>query len=225
MGSGASKTVAPNTIRKFPNRAPGSAIPPQPSTSAASRAAAASRPTPSQSARPSQSSYAKDEAIREDGADPQVSSPEYTLRPDYAQRLREVGVVQPNPTYSSSSTASDAYGQLQQTEHSGPVFPSPSSNTVLTALDARARLEQEAEEEFESLGLSSGQGRRFLTSGMIRDVLVMRNRGASEEDIENRLNLRKGLVKKLGPRSLYQPVGGASDGNSEPQREAFSLPH
>lgn len=133
------------------------------------------------------------------------------IRPDYAQRLQQMGVVQPNPTYSPTSTASPSFSPLQQTDHSGPIFPSPSSNPVLTALEARERLQQEAEEEFASLGLSSGRGRRFLTSGMIRDVLVMRERGASEEAIEHRFNLRKGLARRLGPRALYHPVGGAAE--------------
>lgn len=135
------------------------------------------------------------------------SSPENNLQPGLAERLRQIGVVQPNPTYSPSSTASPTSSQPAANEP-GPVFPSPSNNAVLSALEARERLSREAEEEFESLGLSSGQGRRFLTSGMIRDVLVMRERGASEADIENRFNLRRGVVRKLGPRSLFQPVGG-----------------
>lgn len=136
-----------------------------------------------------------------------------SLQPGLAERLRQIGVVQPNPTYSPSSTASpttSSSSQLAPHDHapSGPVFPSPSNNAVLSALEARERLSREAEEEFESLGLSSGQGRRFLTSGMIRDVLVMRERGASEGEIENRFNLRRGLVRRLGPRDLVQPVGG-----------------
>ncbi|KUI70415.1 hypothetical protein VM1G_05790 [Cytospora mali] len=206
MGSGASKTAAQSTIRKFPNRPPGSAA-----------SAAASRPAPSQRARPPQASYAKDEATRQDATDPHTASPDTMIHPEYAQRLRDIGIVQPNPTYSSSSTVSPSppsppspSSPLQQADNSGPIFPSPSSNLVLAALEARERLQQEADEEFESLGLSDSQGRRFLTSGMIRDVLVMRDRGASEEEIENRFNLRKGVVRKLGPRSLFQPVGGAA---------------
>lgn len=140
-------------------------------------------------------------------------NPADSLQPGLAERLRQIGVVQPNPTYSPSSTASPTTTSSSQPatthEHSGgPVFPSPSNNAVLSALEARERLAREAEEEFESLGLSGGQGRRFLTSGMIRDVLVMRERGASDGEIENRFNLRRGVVRRLGPRGLVQPVGG-----------------
>lgn len=135
---------------------------------------------------------------------------ETNLQPGLAERLRQIGVVQPNPTYSPSSTASPTSGEPATAGAGapGPVFPSPSNNAVLSALEARARLSREAEEEFESLGLSSGNGRRFLTSGMIRDVLVMRERGAADADIENRFNLRSGVVRRLGPRGLFQPVGG-----------------
>lgn len=143
-------------------------------------------------------------------------NPADSLQPGLAERLRQIGVVQPNPTYSPSSTASPTTTTTSSQslqEHGGggggaPVFPSPSNNAVLSALEARERLSREAEEEFESLGLSGGQGRRFLTSGMIRDVLVMRERGASDGEIENRFNLRRGVVRRLGPRGLVQPVGG-----------------
>lgn len=137
--------------------------------------------------------------------------PESSLQPGLAERLRQIGVVQPNPTYSPSSTASPTSSQPAHEQPSGgagPVFPSPSNNAVLSALEARERLAREAEEEFEGLGLSGGQGRRFLTSGMIRDVLVMREWGAADAEIEHRFNLRSGVVRRLGPRSLFQPVGG-----------------
>lgn len=138
-----------------------------------------------------------------------MSSPDNMIQPELARRLREIGVVQPNPTYSHSSTASPMSPPLQQTPNSGPVFPSPAKNPVLAALEARERLQREAEEEFENLGLSSSQGRTFLQAGMVRDILVMREKGASEAQIENRFNLRQGVLKKLGPRGLYEAAGGA----------------
>lgn len=142
-----------------------------------------------------------------------MSSPDNMIQPELAKRLREIGVVQPNPTYSHSSTAatspSQPLSQLQQTGHSGPIFPDASRNVVLSALEARRRVQHEAEQEIENLGLSSSQGRKFLHAGMIRDALVMREKGASDAAIENRLNLQKGVVKRLGPLHLYKPaVGG-----------------
>lgn len=148
-------------------------------------------------------------AIREDGSDPHAFPPDSAIQPDLAERLREIGVVQPNPTYSPSSTASPMPSSVQQPQGGGPVYPSPSSNPVLAALEARERLQREAEEEFETLGLSNSQGRRFLQASMLRDVLVMRERGASEAEIEDRFHLKKGVLKTLGPRGLYKPTSGA----------------
>lgn len=147
--------------------------------------------------------------IREDGSDPHMASQDNMIQPELARRLWEIGVVQPNPTYSHSSTAEPMSSPLQQTPNSGPIFPSPARNPVLTALEARDRLQREVEEEFQSLGLSNSQGRRFLQASMIRDILVMREKGASEAHIENRFNLRKGVLKRLGPRGLYEAAGGA----------------
>lgn len=133
-------------------------------------------------------------------------SPDNMIQPDLAKRLREIGVVQPNPTYSHSSTASTTAAPSYQSQNSGPVFPAASQNAVLTALEARRKVQEQADSEFENLGLSSSQGRQFLHAGMIRDMLVMRERGSSEEQIENRFNLKKGVVKKLGPRDVYKPT-------------------
>jgi hypothetical protein len=75
-------------------------------------------------------------------------------------------------------------------------------------LTARSRLAQEAEEEFENLGRKSSPGRSFLDVVTIRQVLMMRDeqrKGA--EEIERTLGLRKGVVKKLGPRGLFSGAG------------------
>lgn len=136
------------------------------------------------------------------------------IPPDLAQRLREIGVVQPNPTYSHTSTAVPMSPPLEQTSNSGPIFPSPANNPVLNALEARERVQREAEEELESLGVSNSQGRRFLQAGMVRDILMMREKGASEAQIENRFHLRKGVLRRLGPRGLYEPAGGAEPASS-----------
>lgn len=95
---------------------------------------------------------------------------------------------------------------LQESKNSAPIFPSPSNNLVLSALEARERLQQEADQEFENLGVSSSQGRRFLHAGMIRDVLVMRERGAKAHEVETRFNLKKGVLDSLGSKGLYKPV-------------------
>ncbi|PSR87394.1 hypothetical protein BD289DRAFT_452768 [Coniella lustricola] len=229
MGSNTSKSVAQSTLRKFPNRAPGASVPPRQTPPASTRpplgkiARERAAPEPESRARPSQASVAdqlsrseedhptaglNDSSKQNDLSNPDSMYTEAAIQPDLAQRLREIGVVQPNPTYSPSSTALPFSSPLQESEHSGPIFPSSASNPVLSALEARRRLADQAEAEFESLGLSSATGRSFLQAGMIRDALVMRERGASDADIEHRLNLKKGVLARLGPKSLYKPTGG-----------------
>lgn len=135
------------------------------------------------------------------------------ITPDFARRLGQIGVVQPNPTFSPSSTASHSVptsSSLQQTQNSGPIFPSPSNNLVLSALAARERLQDEADQEFQNLGTSSSQGRRFLPASMIRDVLVMKERGAQDHEVEHRFNLKKGVLETLGPQGLYKPAAEVS---------------
>lgn len=136
------------------------------------------------------------------------------IPPALAQRLREIGAVQPNPTYSHSSTASSQ--PSQQGASTGPIFPAPSQNVTLSALEARQRVQEEADDEFEKLGTSMSQGRRFLHAGMIRDVLVMRERGASEAQIEARFDLKKGVLRGLGPRELYKSTVKAGEGEPLP---------
>lgn len=147
------------------------------------------------------------------------SSPDNMISPDFARRLGQIGVVQPNPTFSPSSTAStslptpsssSSQQQQQPVQNSGPIFPSPSHNLVLSALEARERLQNEADHEFQNLGTSSSQGRRFLHAGLIRDVLVMRERGAHDHEVERRFNLKKGVLRSLGPEGLYRPVTDVS---------------
>lgn len=77
---------------------------------------------------------------------------------------------------------------------------------MLSALAARTRIQEEADEEIENLGRD---GRRYLHAGMIRDALVMRERGVPEDMIQHRLNLKGGVLGRLGPRGLYKPTGGA----------------
>lgn len=128
------------------------------------------------------------------------------IQPDLAARLRQIGVVQPNPTFSPSSTAdpipSPPPPHHQGSSSSGPVFPSTSSNPVLSALEARRQIEQAAE-----LDMEQHTARRFLNATTIHRALALRERGASLAQIEERLRLKKGVLAALGPEGLYKPVG------------------
>ncbi|KAL2258498.1 hypothetical protein VTK26DRAFT_8173 [Humicola hyalothermophila] len=201
MGSSGSKAVQ-QTVRKFPTRAPGSAPPaaPRPSLKP-SPGQSPDQPAASQPRSAPQASFAKDEAIRADSVDP--NRPDF-ITPEFAERLHKMGIVQPNPTYSPSSTASpfsgDASGIRQSL--SKPQFPPATKNTTLGALEARRRIEAQANEELEHMGKSTDQGKQFLDITTIKQILVLRDRGVSAADIESRLRLRPGVVARLGPKGI-----------------------
>ncbi|KAK4242697.1 hypothetical protein C8A03DRAFT_29127 [Achaetomium macrosporum] len=202
MGASGSK-AAQKTVRKFPSRAPGSS----PATNPAARTTQRPAPAPSADAQPRsrpQASYTKDDAIRADSMDP--GRPDF-IGPEYAERLRQMGIAQPNPTYSPSSIASpfpDASGIKQSL--ATPRFPSSANNATLGVLEARRRLEARAKHELENTGKSTDQGREFLDIGTVKQILVLRQRGESASNIESRLGLKPGIVARLGPEGLVAPA-------------------
>lgn len=75
-------------------------------------------------------------------------------------------------------------------------------------LTARYRLAADAEKEFENTGRKGAKGREFLDVTTLRQVLVMRGRGMSEVQIEETLELGKGVVRRLGGRGVVEAAGG-----------------
>lgn len=69
-------------------------------------------------------------------------------------------------------------------------------------MEARDRIGKLWEEESENLGRGSFQGRTLISAGQIREVLSMRESGMEGGDIERRLRLRAGVVKRLGVGSM-----------------------
>ncbi|KAI1081911.1 hypothetical protein F5B20DRAFT_37885 [Whalleya microplaca] len=185
MGAKASKP-AQSAARKFPTRTPGSAVPP-PSSRPSVPPASARRSAP-------RVSSAKDDAIQADGADPDDYSS--ATNPAFSQRLRQMGIATPNPTLSNSSTAPGSAPVEQQ--H----FPPPTQNATLNALEARRRLQERAQAEFENVG----RGKEFLDVGTLRQILVLRERGAAPAEIERRLRLKTGVVERLGPEGVTSPL-------------------
>ena len=120
---------------------------------------------------------------------------------NFSQRLQQMGVVQPNPTYSPSSTAMPHENPTplgRPSGSTGPAFTPARSNPTLSALEARRRLQQEAEAEFEALGTGKPHGRRFVDMRTLVDAMTLLNRGTPQEEIEKRLNLESGLLERLG---------------------------
>jgi hypothetical protein len=142
-------------------------------------------------------------AVHADAVDPDSSNLPSAA---FAARLKQMGVVQPNPTFSPSSTASATPHLPLSHGIPSPQFPSATNNQTLGVLDARRRLQERADDELANMGKSSDQGREFLDIHTIRDILARRQRGDSPESIEKRLNLRAGVVKRLGPPSLVSPL-------------------
>ncbi len=143
-------------------------------------------------------------AIRADGMDPDL------VTGDFSKRLQQMGIADPNPTYSPSSTA---FPQAMDgpSQPLGPAFPSARTNATPSVLEARRQLQQEAEEDFEAMGRSGSQGRRFVDMRTLVEAMQMRERGAAATDIERRLQLQPNLLEKLGRQSIVSHM--ASTGN------------
>ncbi|KAF4967748.1 hypothetical protein FZEAL_10495 [Fusarium zealandicum] len=190
MGSSSSK-VARGAARKFPSRAPGAAVPTPP-------------PRSKPAAKPASKTLgggSKDESVRADAMDPDFPTG------DFSRRLQQMGIADPNPTYSPSSTASSQLGP--RAPPGPPTFAPSRSNQTLTALEARQRLEDEAEEDFAAIGRGV-EGRRFLDMRTVVDALKLRGRGVPDRDIEARLGIRPGLLSTLGRQGALSHVTSPS---------------
>jgi hypothetical protein len=112
-----------------------------------------------------------------------------------------MGIAQPHPTYSPSSTASrhippagiDAGGRQTLASQ-----PPPTINPVLSVLQSRERLQRQAKTEFDALGEGHTDARHFIDMRLILTAMRMRRDGAAVSDIEHQLRLRPGLLSKLG---------------------------
>lgn len=56
----------------------------------------------------------------------------------------------------------------------------------------------------DEIGKKGFEGRKFVDVGSIRDALSLRESGLSEGEIEKRLGLKRGSVKKLGPSGVVE---------------------
>ncbi|KAK8074891.1 hypothetical protein PG997_009554 [Apiospora hydei] len=193
MGAKASKPAQAAT-RKFPSRAPGSAPPP---TSFSRPAEAPRTPTAKggsdRRAAAPKASMNKDDAIRQDAMDPNPITDAA-----FSQRLRQMGIATPNPTMSNSSTASPVAGPSSHSVSR----PTPQQNTTLNALDARRRIQESVDVQAQN----PSAGREYVDVGVLRQVLMMRDRGYAAPDIEKRLRLKSGVVARVGPPGVIAPL-------------------
>ncbi|OAA73426.1 hypothetical protein ISF_00327 [Cordyceps fumosorosea ARSEF 2679] len=186
MGSASSK-AARSAPRKFPARSAGSAV-----------AQTTSRP-PRASPQPSAASdLSPDQETISRAADPEFTPA------GFASRLQQMGIVDPNPTYSPSSRAADAHRELPSAAPGRPIFPSSRANTTLTALEARRRAQERAEEDeerFLRVGMR-GAARRQVDARTLADALRMVDAGAAPRDVEARMGMREGLLGRTGRKGV-----------------------
>ncbi|KAI1264825.1 hypothetical protein F5Y18DRAFT_427455 [Xylariaceae sp. FL1019] len=213
MGAKASKP-AQTAARRYPSRTPGS-VPPSTTAQRPAARPAAQTQAQSRQPQPGSASFTKDEAIRADGRDPDLDA---SANAAFSERLRQMGVADPNPTLSNSSTVSTSPTYIQTSASASPSSPSypsrpptsrtsppQSQNRTLNALQARAALQAAADAEFED----PSHGRSFLDANTLKQILVQQERGVGPRAIEAKLKLKSGVVARIGPPGVAFPVQGA----------------
>lgn len=194
MGSSGSKVsqAAGSATRKYPKSLTGTPLA-QPAV-AASHAAPQAPPRPAQSQPgptvrpPPHASGFRDDAVNLDASDP-----------DFAQSLRSLGPVQPNPTLSPTSAFQSQDNGIRRNT------PDPRKNPAIMVLSARSRLQDEAEVEFEENGRRGNVERQYLDVYTIRQILQMRDtRKQNAKEIEKVLGLKEGVVERLGGKGVVE---------------------
>lgn len=189
MGSASSKAAkaAGSAARKYPARSPlasattNTPAPPPPPSFAPQQSGPTVRPAPSASGE-------RDAAINLDASDP-----------DFAQSLRNLGPVQPNPTLSPTSAFNQSHSSSSATQQ-----PDPRLNPAVLVLSARADLASRADAEIAETGRRGRENKReFLDVYTIRQILTLREQGRSGEAIEKHLSLKKGVVERLGVEGVF----------------------
>jgi len=136
-------------------------------------------------------------ATRPDGGDPDIVTGEFS------QRLQQMGIVQPNPTLSHSSSATPHSTSINALKNADG-----RQNPTLTALDVRQRLQQEAEEQTILHGGNSA-GRRFVDMRAIVDAMRLLNRGMDQMEVEKRLKMQTGALARLGGPNIISHESSA----------------
>lgn len=67
-------------------------------------------------------------------------------------------------------------------------------------------MQERADAEFDALGRRGSPGREFLDVVTISKALAMRDKGISSGKIEGHLNLKPGVVARLGRSGVTAPL-------------------
>jgi hypothetical protein len=132
--------------------------------------------------------------------------------PHFGSALQRAGVARRVPQHSASAQATFPTSSMPPAGQQAPgqqIFPSnsPSTNPAIAIVYARERIAKRFEQESESLGRGSFQGRTLLSAKDIKDALRLRDEGGqSDGEVEKQMRLQSGILSKLGPRGV---VGNA----------------
>lgn len=124
---------------------------------------------------------------------------------DFSQRLHEMGMVQPNVTFSPSSTAKNDVRKVAS-DPSMIQYPSNKQNATLSVLEARRHLQQQANDDIAKTGLRGRQYKRFVDTRILINTIKLRDQGMPYAEIEERHCLEPGTVKKLGCHGVFSHV-------------------
>ncbi|KAI1811839.1 hypothetical protein GGS20DRAFT_72855 [Poronia punctata] len=127
--------------------------------------------------------------------------------PPPATQNNNTNNIKPAPSTYTETSSSLNQPPSPSRSHIKPPPPPPRAqrNRTLNALEARESLQALAEAEFEN----ASRGREFLDAATLRRALLLQKRGVDDKSIEERLGLKKGVVKRLGLKGVTVPVEAA----------------
>lgn len=78
----------------------------------------------------------------------------------------------------------------------------------MQVLNRRREIQRAAEAEFAGTSIGEGGNQRtYLDVVTLRRVLVLRDRGVADAEIEKEMGLRDGLVRRLGRKGVVSAAG------------------
>jgi hypothetical protein len=124
---------------------------------------------------------------------------------DFSRRLQQMGNVHGQPTFSPILSARPEV-HVSLSQPLGPSYPASANNTTIEVLEARGDLQRKVQAEFEDLDRRSSRRREFVDLNTVVRVLKLREIGVPAARIEAQLDLKSGVIGKLGPVGTAIPA-------------------